>query len=183
MRPAWSRADPSSSWNSGLSKVVVKPRRFTLPLTTIHSPSLQPPVDVPAPEPGRLDLARFVTQICGRTLDAAPERLLLSHAPHLEPGARGVAVRRSRPDPGRCSALGGRRIGEADGRAGRARCGCRAWARPVAGPWPRRSHSSRSGYPGRPGRVSEARPFRGPSSPRRRAPAPTPGPPSATRPR
>src|ERR1035437_3869724 len=39
IRPAWSRAEPSSGWNSGLSNVVVKPRLLTRPLTTILSPS------------------------------------------------------------------------------------------------------------------------------------------------
>ena len=57
-RGAPRRRRPSTAWNSGLSSVRSRPKRLSRPETTTSLPGMQPPLDEPPAEPGRLDRRR-----------------------------------------------------------------------------------------------------------------------------
>ena len=81
-----------SGWKSGLSSVRFRPKCLILPETMTRLARMQPPLDVPAAEPGRVDRAGLVLEDRDRALDASAERRLDPHVHDRDPRGDDRAV-------------------------------------------------------------------------------------------
>ena len=93
IRPACSSAEPSSGWNSGLSKRGGEAAATDLAADDDPIALAQPLLDVAPPEPGRLHLARVVAEMGRGSLYPTPERRRHTNPAYLQARAGRLAVR------------------------------------------------------------------------------------------